>query len=276
MRARLLRWGMAAALQLLGACAEIDPNVHAQALAAPAGLVRGQVPAGRFILTAFSRMRRPDQPLTIYIEGDGLAWFSRDQPSDDPTPRQAMGLVLAAADPAANVVYLARPCQFTPMALNPECQVAYWTGKRYAPEVVDAMDQAVTHFAAQVPGQAIHLVGYSGGGALAVILAARRHDVASIRTVAGNLDMAEVNRLHQVSAMPESENAIDFAGQVSHIAQIHFSGADDSVVPSEIARRFIAATGGRCAQLRVVPDMAHDSDWGAIWPGLLTQIPRCD
>lgn len=259
-------------MMTLAGCA--DPNAHADAMAQPAGLRREQVGTDSFVLTAFVRIARRDQPLTVYIEGDGLAWRSRNEPSSNPTPHQALGLALAAADRSPNVAYLARPCQFTPMAANPRCGIPYWTNKRYAEEVVAAMNQAVTHYAAQVPGQRIHLVGYSGGGGLAALVAARRSDVASLRTVAGNLDHAEVNRVHKVSAMPESLNAIDVARDVAAIPQIHFSGAGDTVVPSVIAQRF-AAAAGPCAQARIVPGMSHDGDWGRLWPDLLAIAPFC-
>ena len=258
---------------LLGGCA--NPNMHADRMAQVGGLQRARITTDSFVLTTFSRISRQDLPLSIYIEGDGLAWRSRNQPSDNPTPHQALGLALAVADPAENVVYLSRPCQFTPMALNPLCNSSYWTSKRYATEVVLSIDQAVTQYAAQVPGQRLHFVGYSGGGALAVLVAARRSDVASLRTVAGNLDVAEVNRLHGVSPMPESQNPIDVARHVAAIPQIHFSGADDQVVPALIAQRFVAASASGCVQARIVPSMAHDSDWGKLWLNLLALVPSC-
>ncbi|MFM0631253.1 alpha/beta hydrolase family protein [Paraburkholderia xenovorans] len=256
-------------------CATRERDTHADALATPVGLKREQVGTNSFVLTAFSRISRPDEPVDIYIEGDGSAWISRSEPSLDPTPREATGLALAAADPAANVVYLARPCQFTPMEMNPRCSVAYWTAKRFAPEVVASLNEAVDRFTARVPGERINLVGYSGGGALAVLIAAQRTDVASIRTVAGNLDDEFVNRLHHVSSMPESENPVDFAARVATIPQIHFSGADDTVVPPVVAQRFVDATGKRCAQARTVADLAHDGDWRRLWSALLRVKPGC-
>jgi hypothetical protein len=250
-------------------------NQHADAIAASAGLQRATVDSEPFVLTSFYRLTRADQPLTVYIEGDGFAWRSRRQPSDDPTPRKALGLTLAAADSSPNVVYLARPCQFTAMRLNPRCTQAYWTGKRFAEEVVAAMNRAVSNYAASVPGQPLNLVGYSGGGAIAILIAARRNDVASLRTVAGNLDVAQVNRLHKVSAMPQSLDPMDVASRISHIAQIHFSGADDNIVPTPIARHFTEAVGGRCTALRTVPGMSHESDWAQHWSSLLTPAPAC-
>lgn len=262
-------------ISLMAGCATLDRNAHADALAAQAGLKRELINTDGFVLTAYARISRLDEPLDLYIEGDGLAWISRSEPSLDPTPREATGLALAAADPASNVVYLARPCQFTPMALNPRCGVPYWTGKRFAPEVVASMNEAVSRFAARVSRQRINLVGYSGGGALAVLIAARRTDVASIRTVAGNLDDEFVNRLHDVSSMPLSENAIDFASSVASIPQVHFSGADDTVVPPVVSQRFVDAAGNRCAQARTVPDMTHDGDWSRRLPALLSVTPVC-
>lgn len=272
-----IHWRGAASLciaaTLLAACAG-DPREHADTLAQPAGLQREQVHGGDFLLTAYARITRPDLPLTVYIEGDGLAWRSRTEPSADPSPRDALGLQLAAADRAANVVYLARPCQFTAMADNPRCEAAYWTGKRFAPEVIAAMDAAVSRYASLLPGRRINLVGYSGGGAVAVLLAARRSDVASLRTVAGNLDHEAVNRWHKVSSMPDSLNPIDAAARVAAIPQLHFSGSDDRIVPTAIARDFVAKAG-TCARLRVVAGMSHEGDWSRLWPQLLAEPLPC-
>ncbi|WP_321785233.1 alpha/beta hydrolase [Paraburkholderia sp. J94] len=263
----------------LSACAELDRNAHADSLAAraqPAALVREQIATPQFVLTAWTRIAQPGQPIDVYIEGDGLAWLSRSEPSLDPTPREATGLALAAADPAPNVVYLARPCQFTPMALNPRCAVPWWTGKRFAPDVVTSMNDAIGQIAARAPGQRLNLIGFSGGGAIAVLVAARRDDIATLRTVAGNLDDEYINRTHGVSAMPDSLNPIDAAPRVAAIAQIHFDSDADRIVTPEVAHRFAAAAGGHCVSVRTVPGMAHDGDWSSQWPELLKIAPRCE
>jgi pimeloyl-ACP methyl ester carboxylesterase len=161
------------------------------------------------------------------------------------------------------------------MEMNPRCGIPYWTGKRFAPEVVESMNDAVSQFAARVPRQGIELIGYSGGAAIAVLIAARRHDVISLRTVAGNLDDEFVNRLHGVSSMPDSENPIDYATRIANVPQIHFSGADDETVPPEVATRFVKATGPRCARAITVPDVSHDGDWARSWPALLDIMPAC-
>jgi len=266
---------LVAACSASAGCATLDRDANADSIAGPVGLKRMVMKTDPFILTTFARIRDPGQPVTVYIEGDGLAWLSRSEVSLDPTPREAMGLALAAADPSPNVVYLARPCQFTVRAKNPTCGVPYWTGKRFAPEVVASMNQAVDQITAQVPGQKINLVGYSGGGAVAVLIAASRKDVGSIRTVAGNLDHAEVNRLNKVSPLSGSLNAIDVVREIAGIPQIHFSGAADTTVPPVIAQRFGAAAGSSCVRLRTVPGTTHEIGWRERWWDLLREVPAC-
>ena len=53
-----------------------------------------------------------NQQLTIYIEGDGLAWLTKHSISTDPTPINSVGLKLALQHPTDNTAYLARPCQY--------------------------------------------------------------------------------------------------------------------------------------------------------------------
>ncbi|MBP2168409.1 pimeloyl-ACP methyl ester carboxylesterase [Erwinia toletana] len=260
-------------LSLLTGCAS-DPAIYADQMVRPAGLQRETVQAPPFVLAAWVRITRADQPLHIYIEGDGRAWRNRYQPADDPTPHKAIGLSLAVADNAPNVLYLARPCQFIPMSQNPRCRTDYWTGKRFAPEVIASINEAISHYTIRTPAQPIVLTGYSGGAAVAALVAARRQDVALLRTVAGNLDHIAVNRLHQVSPMPDSLNPADEVARIAAIPQRHFSGADDRVVPPSIGHDFAAAVG-KCASWQVIADMGHEGDWARVWPQLLQQPVYC-
>lgn len=261
---------------LLVACASPDPRRHADELAAGAGLRRDVLQAGRFQLVAYVRIGRPGEPLDLYIEGDGRAWLSAGRLSNDPTPRRAIGLQLAVADPAPNVAYLARPCQYVDLR-SPPCDPAYWSGKRFAPEVIDAMDDAAGQLARKAGNGGLNLVGYSGGAAIAVLLAARRQDVASLRTVAGNLSVEQVNALHRVDAMPDSLDPIEVAPDLARLPQIHFAGARDKVIPPAIAQAF-AARAANPACIRVVTEDSadHERPWADRWPRLLEQAPRCD
>lgn len=232
------------------------------------GFRKELITAGGFTLLAFTRLTEPGAPPAIYIEGDGSAWESRTRLSDDPTPRDPLVMALAAADPSGNVVYLARPGQFTSLGAS-VCEERYWSSGSYAETVVAAMDSAVSELEKRCNAREVSLVGYSGGGALAVLVAARRHDVAGLRTVAGNLDHAAVTACHKVSPLADSLNPIDYAAQTALIPQRHFIGSRDSVIPVQVTRAFVERAGGSAGRVTVVKGATHREGWRGRWPGFL-------
>lgn len=98
----------------------------------------------------------------VYIEGDGYAWVTRNRISGDPTPRQPLALELASLDPAPNVVYIARPCQYTSLDTSYACDEAYWTGLRFAEEVINSMNGAVEWIVQENKIPSVDMIGYSG------------------------------------------------------------------------------------------------------------------
>lgn len=235
-----------------------------------------QVRTDPFILTSYARLSAPGKPLHIYIEGDGYAWVTPSRASGDPTPRNPMLLSLAVKDPAANVVYLARPCQYTPMAQNPECTEFYWTDGRFSEPVIQSINEAISYFAKKAAATQVHLTGYSGGGALAILAAARWKDVLSLKTIAGNLDPAAVNRYHKASPLALSQSPLGVAGDLKQIPQIHFVGMKDQVVPGFAAQNFFeAADHSPCIQIIPVKDVSHEKGWVEHWPELSLVEPEC-
>ena len=171
--------------------------------------------------------------LVVYIEGDGNAWRRRSEISDDPTPQDPVGLRLALRDPAAGVLYLARPCQFLGKESVDDCPSSLWTTARYSLEVVAAIDHAIT--AAKVsPGNRIGLVGFSGGGVIATLLAARRPDVDALVTVASPLDTVAWTDHHRVSALELSLNPLESEPPSAQARVIHFHGGRDQTVPPKV------------------------------------------
>lgn len=257
------------------ACGTGGRTDKAQAIAATGALARREIAADPFVLTVFERVQRPGGPATVYIEGDGLAFLGYS-PSLDPTPSDPVALALASADPGANVIYLARPCQYSKMIAPEPCPMAYWTGKRFAPEVITAMNEVLDGLRQRhgIPG--FDLVGYSGGAAIAVLLAARRRDVASLRTVAGNLDNAALIRLHKVDPMPESLNAADAAASIATLPQHHFIGAKDEIAPLAIYQSYRQRAGGStCIRHSQIAGAGHQGGWAALWPDLLRAPVDC-
>lgn len=260
----------------VAACAGLDRSATADDIARPAGLARSQDLAGQFVLTTFGRSRAPGSPLTVYIEGDGLAWLSRTEVSPDPTPRNPVGLRLAAADPSPNVLYVARPCQYAPPSVDRRCANSdYWTDRRFAEEVVASVDAAVTRQAGR-GARGVRLVGYSGGGAVAVLVAARRNDVIDVRTVAGNLDHVALNRHHGVSQQRGSLNAADVAAKIASIPQLHLIGSRDEIVVPSVAESYARRAGTRgCIELRTVPGATHADGWVEAWRAAVSAPVRC-
>ena len=260
-------------LVLAGCVGAPSPSTRvldAQALAAQNGWNERIIPAKGFELSAFHPGNfRAGGNLTIYIEGDGFAWATGSQPSPDPTPINPVALRLALAHPAGNAAYLARPCQYA-MSRGETCSQRYWTNARFAPEVIDAMNGAISTLKDRFAARKLVLVGYSGGAAIAALVAARRDDVAELVTVAGNLDHAAWTTHHRLSPLSGSLNAADVARNVAHIPQTHFIGKQDRVIPPELAQQWPEAfSGSRQENIRIIASFDHGCCWDRDWPALL-------
>ena len=250
-----------------------DRHLVAERIATAAGFRTEVVRTRPFILVARYRLSSPGRPLTVYIEGDGLAWLSRGRLSDDPTPTDPVALRLAALDPGPNVVHLARPCQYVD---DSACHSRYWSSHRFSENVVSAIDQAIEHFRKRIGAVAVHLVGYSGGGAVAALVAARRKDVASLRTLAGNLDHEALNRHFGVSPLTGSLNPADYAAALSRVPQHHFIGREDQVIPAFVAGSFARKAGDtRCIRISAIDGVSHEYGWPERWRKLLSLPVAC-
>ena len=243
---------------------------QAQDIARDGGLSRQTVEAGGFRLLGFERPTSGPagaaDPLVVYIEGDGRAWILPWQPARDPTPTDPVALRLAARDPARPLLYLARPCQYVP---SPGCDVALWTRDRLSPAVVAAYQQAIDAAKRRSGSTRVVLVGYSGGGALAALLAERRDDVARLVTVAADLDLGAWVRLHDVDPLSGSLDPADEAPRIATLPQVHFVGAADRVVPESIVAGFLARLPpGAPARLVTMPGFDHACCWARAWPEL--------
>ena len=100
MKTRLL---FAFASLLLAGCASFS---------APESFRYREIDTEFFRLASWQKLTDVSKPLRVYIEGDGYAFNAHGRPSSNPTPRETDFRALAFGDPHANVVYLARPCQY--------------------------------------------------------------------------------------------------------------------------------------------------------------------
>ncbi len=208
--------------------------------------------------------------LSVYIEGDGLAWISFSKASSDPTPLNPMGLKLFLQDPSPDKIYLARPCQFVP---GPDCRREYWTGSRFAPEVIYAFDQVLDKIKERYHPSGFFVYGYSGGGAVAALLAARRNDVRGLVTIAGNLDTDHWTNLHRLTPLKRSLNPADAAADLADLPQIHLIGGKDWNVDVSVFRSFAARfPHKRQLQYKVFPEFDHSNGWDLHWSAIVADL----
>ncbi len=252
----------------------------AQRSAEAAGLRKQLIDVDNFTLLSFQKINFPAHVLRIYIEGDGLAWVSRNRPSSNPTPINAVGLSLALADDSDNVVYLGRPCQWLPLQDQALCQPELWTHQRYSQVVVNALSEAISqiliqHFQSGAR-PSIELVGFSGGATLALLLAVQRNDIASVRTVAGNLSPKALTTYHNVSPLAGSLDPVDAIKLLADVPQHHYVGAKDRiVVPDVINDYWFQLPHSLCSRITTVADAGHQYPWASLWQGWLSAPVKC-
>lgn len=220
---------------------------------------------------------RPGQGgiLYVYIEGDGLAWRRVNRPSLDPTPTNPVAFRLAQADPTTGaVLYLARPCQYTEGEDRRGCSVGDWTDARFSSRAVAALDEAINQTKARVRADSVALHGYSGGGAMTALLAARRNDVVFLATVAGNLDHKLWTSSQGDSPLSESLNPVDTASGTRNIPQLHVTGGKDEVIPAAILDSWSRRLPGANLSRIVLPQSDHSGPWEGAWPSILRQARK--
>ncbi|MBV5320304.1 MAG: alpha/beta hydrolase [Sulfuricurvum sp.] len=208
--------------------------------------------------------------MRVYIEGDGFAWKTRSKLSDNPTPINPLAAKLMAADPTRCKVYIARPCQYTN---DSKCHSEYWGSRRFSREIIDSYQDALNQIKKSNGIEQFDIIGYSGGGAIAVLSAEGRHDVRHIITVAGNLDTDGWVAYHALSPLEGSLNPADKADAVSNIPQTHFVGGKDTVVPIDMFQSYSKRVS-KPNRLRnvICEECTHSDGWIERWREWIVQI----
>ena len=267
-------WAPMVASLFISACSTVpavsERITNAKQLAAQAGFKESILSNAQFDLVVFSKPSKQVNPvLVIYIEGDGRAWKTASLPSDNPTPTNPLALRLAIQDPRPAVAYLARPCQFTTLPSR-GCSEKLWTSARFSPAVIETMNEAIEKLKRQYGASELILIGYSGGGAIATLIAAKRSDIKTIITVAGNLDTDAWVRLYGLEPLSESVNPASVARSIRNIPQIHYVGAKDDVIPPAISQSFLQKMGSpNKAKVIELPNYGHVCCWTERWSELL-------
>lgn len=241
---------------------------YANTLAATAKWQARTIYTPDFVFKAYAPKYRLDgKMLTIYIEGDGLAWKAVDTPSDNPTPISPIGLKLAIRDKKhMPVVYLARACQFVAQQDWRACHMDYWTARRFAPAIIKATNQAINSLKIQAGAKKITLIGYSGGGTIAALVAAHRTDILELITIAAPLDINYWVRQKSLTPLYGSLNPADAVKTLAAIPQVHWVGGRDTVVPKEVAFAYVKRfPSAKKPTIKIIPSFNHHCCWAKNW-----------
>jgi pimeloyl-ACP methyl ester carboxylesterase len=207
--------------------------------------------------------------LHIYLEGDGRIWRNPEQLFADPTPPRSLVLQLLQQDPAP-ALFIGRPCYFS--VTDPQCAPHWWTAARYSQAVVDSVAAVAARWAQ--PYADVVLIGYSGGGALAVLMAPQLAQTRAVVTLAGNLDTAQWVQHHRYSeeVIGASLNPAAQAPLPQRVAQWHYAGgADDNVLWPWIAAYSARQHGAHFIRHE---QFDHHCCWVQQWPALLAKIDQ--
>jgi len=227
------------------------------------------LPGAGFEHRAFTANHAGGDLLVVFIDGDGTPWtFHGSRVASDPTPRAPLALKLAAETPYP-VLYLGRPCYFKVQG-EPPCFASYWTDERYSQAVVGSMASATATYAADHGFKRILMVGYSGGGTLAMLMTPHVTMTVGVITIAANLDPDTWTRLHRYLPLTGSLNPSTQPALPKGVQEWHLIGGRDTRVPYEAAQRYLQ---------RVPPDRVrryagfdHVCCWEAAWPPLLREV----
>ncbi len=248
------------------------PAAHFDARARDWGLVRDIVQGTVYRHVVYTSPRKgaadDDGLLHVYIGGDGSPWAQRRRISLDPTPKQAVTLELMSMDDAESLHH-GRPC-YHGLSADPGCTPWVWTHGRYSATVVDSLEAALRSYMRSARVRRLRVFGFSGGGALAVLLAARFPESETVVTVAGNLDLEAWTKHHGYSALVGSTDPASLPPLAQSVRQLHLVGGRDTSVPPALVERFLQRQNRSEAIL--YPNFDHRCCWRDIWPSILARI----
>jgi pimeloyl-ACP methyl ester carboxylesterase len=251
---------------LLGLSSCATPTAHFDAEARSLGFSREIVRGENFSHAVYSRVPQPPgELLHVYLEGDASPKRSIRYRPPDPTPWTSVMLGLTALDPAPSIL-LGRPCQH---GLD-LCDPLHWTLGRYGEEVVASLAVAIEAQRLARGAQGLVLIGFSGGGTLAMLLAERIPETRAVVTLAGNLDLSRWAQHHGYQPLSLSLDPAGRSPLDPEIVQIHLLAGRDRRVPPELMASELSRQPG--ARLRSFPEIDHACCWAAIWPETLRDL----
>lgn len=247
---------------MLAGCA--TPAQRFEAVATDYGFIAKTIAGQPFQHRIYAKLpgkQTAPNDLHVYLDGDGSPW------KQDPTSRNPLILSLMVQDPTASML-LGRPC-YHELNASAICNDTFWTSKRYSAEIVNSMTVALNNWLKKYPAKKVTLIGYSGGGTLAVLMAAKIPAVQTVLTFAANLDVEAWAQEYNSHGLTDSLNPIKQKKLPDRIRQIHLAGADDDVVPASIVKSY---ADRQHAEYQLFPEFDHQCCWEEVWQKILQQL----
>lgn len=230
-----MRWLVFAIINSLLGCT--TPSEHFDAVAVDLGIHSQLLDTEQFKHLIYADNGNiSGELLHVYLDGDGTPWQNNRWVSYDPTARNPLVLRLMAQDNTPSIL-LGRPCYYG-LSQSLNCDKKYWTSDRYSEQIVSSMTSVLEKWLQQHHFKQVVLIGYSGGGSLAMLIAGHIQQVTRVVTVATNLNVASWTAFHGYSALENSLNPADQSKLPARIKQFHFAGAEDKIVPAFIIKEF--------------------------------------
>jgi hypothetical protein len=201
-----------------------------------------------------------EKELHVYIGSDGTPW-DRNRPATDPTPRNPLALRLMLADPA-RAIYVGRPC-YHGTGSSMKCASDAWTSARYSEQVIASVSMVIENYVEEHQVERVVLIGYSGGGAIAALLAARLSRVSTLITIAANLDTSAWTTAHSYKPLLGSLNPANADPVPEDIRQFHLYGTLDTNVPHATTLAFLALNSS--AEVIEYANFTHICCWESVW-----------
>ncbi len=253
-----------AAFMFMAACA--SPSKRFEQQASELGFEKQEWIGEGFTHALFKNAFSGDSSaLHVYLGGDGSPWLRGKLIALDPTPRDPVGLRLMALDDNPSV-YLGRPC-YHGRYNTPACSPLLWTYQRYSNAVLESMAAVIEKLLDEGGYRDLVLLGFSGGGGLAMLLARKLPQTRQVVTLAGNLDIEAWTRLHDYDVLKGSINPAAQPPLDVVIQQFHLAGGKDANIPPRLVEA--AVKNQPNSQFIVFDDFSHGCCWEKIWKSML-------
>ena len=173
---------------------------------------------------------------------------------------------------SAPAVYIARPCYlmkgFAEEIEDPECSAYWWTFGRYSEKVVNSMAKIIEQESESYNN--IVLIGHSGGGTLAALLAEQNEKTVALVTAAANLNVAEWVTYHQFTPLYGSLDPTRGVVLPNNIVQLHYIGDSDNEIKVGWQNDYLSRHPN--ASLTILPEVTHQGGWYIHWPNILNEL----